>query len=112
MKLLEGIEKREWWIFETNFLYRMFDTKGEVEECIQTWKKTWPANVPDQEFRNLHVIDSAYVERLERMLAKAVEHCEELLFLHDAEMKKVLNVNREKLAQIYNAELRAIAEGE
>lgn len=89
MKLLEGIEKREWWL-ESNV------------------RNTCLAEVIDFEKPGyIHVIDAAYVEKLERMLAKAIEQRNSFIVQRD---DKVDLLNAEIISQL-DAELRAIAEG-
>lgn len=90
MKLLEGIERKERWLF-------MESSSGNLVALDS------PTINPKFGPQLTSVIDSAYVKRLELMLAKAVEqrnyYLEEYVLCNSTEEK-----NRD-------AELRAIAEG-
>ncbi len=95
MKLLKGIETREWWIESAYY----------CPEKNAGWKfyRAWdgPTEILMSNFELHHAIDATYVKRLERMLEKAIEQRDRWLANSSSDMIE---------ASIMNDELRAIAE--
>ena len=96
MKLLEGIEKREWWIKQ--------QADGVYEGKLYSTCFDQPVN------GTIKVIDSAYVEKLEAMLKLAVEQRDFIYKCWENDDIKHWYGSAREFTLKDNAELRAIAE--